>query len=330
MSGKTKAKIDARQYEVLAAVYAKEGTQVLEDMAGAYRTKTTKAGDCLYVDCYPLISRELRMAQSELLREMKRTKDRKVQLKYAKYNNARRVRLFDQLVEANIAYGDFHVCCTYERDSYDMGKYGQGEYRGREEAKRDCANYIRRIRRLLKRHGHDVLQFRWIAVTVTKEKDISAYESRPTHHHHILMHGVPEELRGEIERMWPYGFCNADRAQPGDKGLSALSAYVARQEGRANGDHAFREKSFSTSRNIIRPTVTTSDTKISRRRVAQIAADVRANAAEIFAKIYPDYRLVEDPKIMISDFVAGAYIWAKLKRRTTGGDNRRKRKGGCG
>ena len=81
------------------------------------------------------------------------------------------------------------------------------------------------------------------------------------------------------------------------------------------------EKSWSGSKNLIRPEVKTSDARISRRRAAQIAADVRANAPEIFAKVYPDYRLVDWPKVETSDFVAGGYIYAKLRRRGEGGKN---------
>ena len=131
----------------------------------------------------------------------------------------------------------------------------------------------------------------------------------------MLLGGVPEELRGEVERLWGFGYCNADRLQPDDKGIAAMAGYVARQEGSANGEHLPGEKSYSGSQNLKKPAVTTSDSRISRRRVSQIAADVRANAREVFAKVYPGYRLVEEPKVQTSDFVAGAYIYAKLRVR---------------
>ena len=253
MGRKTKAGFDARQYEVLAAVYAKEGTQVSSDMVGGYRTKTTRAGDCLYLDCYPLIGREARAEQETALQELKQSRDRKVQLKYARYNNARRVRAFDQLTETNFGRNDLHVSCTYERDYLDLGKYGRGEYRSREDAKRDMRNYINRIRRLLKRHGCSLDEFRWVVVTVTKECDPESRDPLPhVHHHHILMHGVPEEMRGEVEQLWPFGFCDVDRIHQVGASPSALSGYVARQEGCANGDNHYKGKAFTASRNIIR------------------------------------------------------------------------------
>ena len=331
MKAKSKRLFDGEQYEVLAAVYSKAGTEVRNDAVGAYRTKTTRAGDCLYINCYPLIGAEVQRNQRDLLEKLKDGRERAVQAKYARYNNARRVRMFDMLVEANIFPNDLHVCLTYEYDNTYTMDYGRQEYRSREDARRDVRNWLSRVKRLLKRHGIDDRELRWILVTVTKEGSEEDRNVRsPKHHHHILLHGVPEELRNEVERLWPLGFANADRIQRGDKSLGALSGYVARQEGAANGEHARGERSFSTSRNIIRPEVRTSDARISRRRVAQIAADVRANASEVFGRIYPEYRLVEEPKVMISDFVAGAYIWAKLARKEQRSAGKRKGGHGCG
>ena len=331
MKAKSKRLFDGEQYEVLAAVYSKAGTEVRNDAVGAYRTKTTRAGDCLYINCYPLIGAEVQRNQRDLLENLKDGRERVVQAKYARYNNARRVRMFDMLVEANIFPNDLHVCLTYEYDNTYTMDYGRQEYRSREDARRDVRNWLNRVKRLLKRHGIDDRELRWILVTVTKEGSGEDRNVRsPKHHHHILLHGVPEELRNEVERLWPLGYANADRIQRGDKSLGALSGYVARQEGAANGEHARGERSFSTSRNIIRPEVRTSDARISRRRVAQIAADVRANASEVFGRIYPEYRLVEEPKVMISDFVAGAYIWAKLARKEQRSAGKRKGGHGCG
>ena len=331
MKAKSKRLFDGEQYEVLAAVYSKAGTEVRNDAVGAYRTKTTRAGDCLYINCYPLIGAEVQRSQRERLDTLKNSKERAVQAKYARYNNARRVRMFDMLVEANILPNDLHVCLTYEYDNSLTMDYGRQEYRSREDARRDVRNWLSRVKRLLKRHGIDDRELQWILVTVTKEGSEEDRNVRsPKHHHHILLHGVPEELRNEVERLWPLGFANADRIQRGDKSLGALSGYVARQEGAANGEHARGERSFSTSRNIIRPEVRTSDARISRRRVAQIAADVRAKAAQVFGRVYPEYRLVEEPKVMISDFVAGAYIWAKLVRKEQRTAGKRKGGHGCG
>lgn len=302
---------DAEMYEVLAAVYAKEGTEVTSDNVGAYRTKAVRAGEFLYLQCYPLWLTMPSDRARDAVADLKAGRaEKKTLAKYAKYNNARRGREFEMLVHANFGYNDLHIAATYALQDYERRE--ELEWRDRDQAKRDVTNYIRRVKRLLKRRGCDLDQFRWICCTVTKESKHETNPNPDAHHHHILMHGVPEELRGEVERLWEFGYCNADRLQPNDKGVAAMAGYIARQEGSYNGERP-GEKSYRTSRNILRPAVLVSDKKLSRRRVSQIAADVRTNAAEIFRKVWPGYRLVEEPEVKTSDFVAGAYIRAKLR-----------------
>lgn len=309
---------DASKYAVLAAAYASEGvqqgTKLNHDAVGGYRTKTVRAGDFLYISCYPLISFCADRQQRKRLEDMSVdcVQNARLRAKYAKYNNKRRITEFEQIVHASMRRGDLHICCTYDFQEYE--RYALIEYKTREEAKRDIRNYLRRLRRLLKKHGCDLGQFRWICVTVTKEGMHESVNPRPDrHHHHLLVHGVPDFLRNEVENLWTLGFCNADRLRDSNEGLAAVAGYVARQETSANGEN-HGARSYATSKNIIRPSVTTSDCKLSRRRAALIAADVRMNGKEIFESLFPGFRMVEDSRVDVSDFTAGAYIYAKLRR----------------
>lgn len=309
---------DSAKYAPLAAAYASDdmqlGTRVNHEDVGGYRTKTVRAGEFLYISMYPLIGANADRIQSSRLEELKAEglKKAKLRLKYARYNNKRRIAEFEQLVHANITRGDLHVSCTYDRQDYR--DYDNLIFRSREDAKRDIRNYIRRVRRMLKKHGVDLGQFRWICVSVTKEDMHESARPLPDkHHHHLLFHGVPGSLRGEIENLWQEGFCNADRLREDSEGFARVACYVARQESSANGENA-GERSFTTGRNIIKPTVTTSDSKLSRRRAAMIAADVRAFGGEIFDKLFPGYRLTGEAEVHTSVFVAGAYIYARLRR----------------
>ena len=308
---------DTERHAVLAAVYAKADTGVDQRNVGAYRTKIVRAGEFLYVACYPLVAANIRREQDAQLKMLEQSGELKqggkLRAKWNRHNNARRAWKFEQLVHANFFPGDLHVCCTYEREDWDADR-SRIVFRDRDDAKREIRNYIDRVKRRLKKHGCDMNQFRWMICTVTKESVKEAHNPRPdVHHHHLLMHGVPEELRGEIERMWDLGYCNADVLKDDrNTGVAAMAGYIARQEGSANGERA-GEKSYSCSRNIIRPEEKVSDVKISRRRVSLIAADVRANAREVFEKVWPGYRLTDEPKVLTSEFVAGAYIYARLR-----------------
>ena len=57
------------------------------------------------------------------------------------------------------------------------------------------------------------------------------------------------------------------------------------------------------------------DHKISRRKVERLAAEARYAAAEIFEKANAGFRLVEEPEIKLSDYVPGAYIYARMRRK---------------
>lgn len=316
MSKKTR---DAERYAVLAAAYASEdaqaGTRLDHADVGGYRTKTVTAGEYLYISCYPLIGwnadREQRKRLGEL--ESEGLKKAKIRMRYNKYNNKRRITEFEQIAHASFEKGDLHICCTYENQ--DIDRPDLFVYRDRAQAMRERTNFIRAIKRLLKKHGCDLTQFRWVCCTVTKEGNAEAMKPLPDrHHHHMLVHGVPQELRNEVEKLWKYGYCNADRLQDSDKGFSAMAGYIARQEGSFNGENPGK-RSFSASKNIIRPTVKTATNKLSRRRASMIAADVRIAGKEIFEKLFEGYRLIEDANVVISTFTAGAYIYAKMRLR---------------
>lgn len=322
---------DSEKYAILANVLKpeemREGTRVDHSEVGAYRTKAIRAGEFIYIRCYPLISTRAAAEQSAqlLVLDERKKHDRIMLAKWNAWNNARRAKELEQLVHAAFTKGDLHISCTYALEEYEGGR--DAEFT-REDAKREIRNYIRRVRRLLERHGCDLNQFWYLCVTVTKKRMTEAAQPWPErHHHHILMHGVPDDLRNAVEGLWPHGYCNADRMRDSKEGLSAIAGYIARQENCANGEGK-GEKSYTTSRNIPRPVVMTSDQKLSRRRAARIAADVRADGKEIFEKLYPDYRLVEDIKVDVSDFTAGAYIYAKLRRRGDADIKRGKEKTG--
>lgn len=309
---------DAQRFAVLAAAYPKERRRVDNGDVGAYRTKVVQAGEFMYISCYPLISTGRAKAQDAMLNDVGR-QSREAARRFDKFNNARRTVKFEQLVHANFVQGDLHVTLTYALENFDLMSREDWEsayLHTREAAKREIANWMRAVKRLLVRHGCDLSEFRWIKVTVTKEGDRETDKRPDRHHHHVLLHGVPEALRGEVERLWPYGTCNADRLQYGDAGLAAMAGYVARQEGSQNGNHRqMGERGYSCSRNIIRPAERVSDVRISRRRVAQIANDVRRDGVEILERIWRGYRVTELPRVLISDFCAGAYIYARMRRR---------------
>ena len=144
--------------------------------------------------------------------------------------------------------------------------------------------------------------------------------------------------RDEIEQLWqdmPFasGRVRCDRLQPDkNSGLSAVAQYLVKQE---KGETLITEKGarknqhrYAGSKNLKKPEPTVADHKISKRRVQRLATDVRANAKDIFESLYPGYRLCEEPTVRTSDYVEGAYIYAKMIRKEGEKNERKKERAG--
>ena len=55
--------------------------------------------------------------------------------------------------------------------------------------------------------------------------------------------------------------------------------------------------------------------KMSRRRAMKVARDVQIDGREIFEKLYTGYRVAEDIRVTYSDFMPGAYIYCRMRKR---------------
>lgn len=100
-------------------------------------------------------------------------------------------------------------------------------------------------------------------------------------------------------------------------GLEALARYMTKEP---NGG-----KRWAASKNLVEPKITEADTKISRRKVEQMAEDFEAKPAAIFAALFPEYSFNECA-VRYSDFVAGAYIYAKLHRKAAPPQKQKKKR----
>lgn len=121
-------------------------------------------------------------------------------------------------------------------------------------------------------------------------------------HHHVIMNGMD---RDEAERLWKNGYANTRRLQPDEYGLEALARYIVKDpQGK---------KRWSASQNLKQPKVTTADTKFTKRMAERLAEDFETAAGQIFAKLFPNC-IMNDCKIFRSDFVAGAYVYANMRK----------------
>lgn len=273
------------------------------------RTKTTKAGPMVYVECYPVWERRQAQAAKS---EAKQERHRKAQEKLNERNAQKKLV---RLTNANFGEGD--LILTLE---YASGKQPENEQR----AMKDVRNYLKRIWRIREKQELPPMKYIYV-IEVTKS---AQYGQR--YHHHIIMSGGIG--RDEAEAAWIRkhgGYCSARRAQPNEKHLTGFACYLVRgkadrtpeKDGKNPQKRAMRRR-WNCSKNLLDPDdhATTADKKISIRKAGRIAEtmDDFQQAKEIMEKLYPNCTLLE-VKARRSMWTTGVYIAAELRKNDEGG-----------
>jgi hypothetical protein len=300
---------DIQKYEIL---YDLPHGEYSDREVGAICTKTIIAGDSLEVEAFPVIA-----VSGEAKLERKRRQSTQAQAKLNLENCRKRVR---RLMEANFKPGDLLLHPTYDYGFVDRSFSNLDDIRREwkelgypeedDDAERQIINFIRRLKRRVKRKGGSLKDFKYIYVIESKRKkyddDFNALP--PRYHYHMAITSLGVLTIDDINELWQYGRSDARTLDFRFNGLEALGKYIVKESLGRNS------KKYRHSKNLQEPEIKTSYRKISRRRAALIAGDVRANGREILEKIYPGY-VLEDCIVKYSDFVAGAYIYARLRRR---------------
>lgn len=303
---------DASRYEIL---YDLKKGEYAEKAVGGIRTRTIRAGDTLEVESYPLIH-----VDQTAVREKKRRQSTAAQIALNLKNARKRMR---RLLEANFGAGDLVLHPTFDYGVVDYGMENIADLRRAwadqgfpmydSDARRIIRNFIARVRRRIKKRGGDPMQLKYLYVieTTCEPKGEDPIELPARYHYHMIMSGLGILTIDDINELWGYGYTKAQGVDMRFNGLAGFTNYITKQRrGRAGG----KTRRWAHSKNLREPEMRVSDRKISRRRAAQVARDVQAFGKEIFEKLYPGYEL-QEAEVNYSDFVAGAFIYARLRRR---------------
>lgn len=304
--------VDVKKYEVL---YDLPQGEVDEKSLGGVRTRTIRAGDTLEIEAYPLIAVD-KAARDEFRKRSTSAAQQKVNI-----NNAmKRIR---RLCEANFNSGDFIMHPTYDYGAVEYGFVNKADKRAEwerlgypqdeDEARRKIKNFIDRVRRYVKRCGKDPKQLKYLyVIEKTREPQDGDINALPAHYHyHLAISGCGCLSINALNELWGYGYTKAEPVDMRYNGLKGFATYIAKRVTKQS-----RKTRWACSKNMTQPVEKVSDRKISRRRLGQIARDVQYAGKEILETIYPGYRLMEEPIVRYSDFVAGAYIYARMRRIT--------------
>lgn len=279
------------------------------------RTVTIRAGRSLEVMCHPITK-----LSAEARREARERRTSPAMMKLNLRNAERHIM---RIMEENFTGRAWVVTLTYAYPTEDYGMANlrelADEYEKRglpwelERLKMDFRNFLNRLKRRARRGA----EIRWI-VRYEEGKRPPAEGLPPKYHCHVLIEG-PGITREMIDACWPHGSTKCDAFETRDDGPARMARYICKEKAMGMTGRNW----WSHSRNLRVPEAKVSDRKISRRRLSRIAADLKHSGREIFAALYPGYKLVEEPSVTYSDFVAGAYIYARLRRIEPNGNERR-------
>ena len=274
----------ARDYEYLFNIPTELGETQIEKLRHKdvfrYRVKTIRSGNMLECEIYPLW--KTRNNVREARDHVTRLAQRNLNEKNAKKNLIRKIN-------ANFTEEDIFITLTYK-----------GVVPDEEQARKDMRNYIRRVRAYRRKHKLSEIKYVYV-IEFGRSED----GRRKRVHHHLIMSGMD---RDTAESLWRNGRANTMRLQPDEYGLEGLTRYIVKE---SKGS-----KRWASSRNLVEPVVTKSDTKLSKRQVERLVKDVEEAPAAIFCKLYPGYGL-NSCDIKHSDFVVGTYIYVNMTKNTT-------------
>lgn len=245
------------------------------------KTRTIRSGSLTEVECYPVYAYPYR-------RQLEKARPTSEAMRAVNDRNAR--KRFERLAECNFVPGkDYALTLTYS-----SGEAPEDP----ERCRKDLANYLVRVNRARKKAG--LPKARVMAVIETGK--------RGRLHHHLLIEGGLD--RDQMEQLWGKGYANCDRIQHGDQGLTALARYMTK------GFAAKRDKGrhrYYYSRNLRKPVITVSRSRISRRQAERIREDADIQGEAILRKKYPGLRL-DELVVRQTEWMPGCYIYARMRR----------------
>lgn len=246
-----------------------------------YRVKTIRSGEMLECEIYPLWNAP---------KAKRKKKEKTERLAQSKLNDKNAKKHLIRLVNTNFTKEDIWITLTYQN-----GKLPSTF----EDAKKNMQNYIRRLKRYIKKHKLPELKY----IYVTEYQDASAKKKKRIHHHMILNF----RDRDKAEELWNGGGrTQSRRLQPDEFGLEGLTRYITKDK---NEDTM---KRYTPSRNLTEPTITVADSKITRRKAEKIATNEN-DAQPLFEKLYPNYQF-NDMQVKYSPYNSGAYIYVRMKQ----------------
>lgn len=260
--------------------------ELLERLMRRYRygivCKTIISGEMLESEIYPCYERKdfskIRRKKENTTREAQRN-----------LNNKNAIKKITRLIHANFDFNrDLAVTLTYQ------DRYLPTE----EQARKDMVNFIRRLKRARARLSLPEIKYIYVIGCEPEGKK----SKKVRIHHHLIINDMDRDL---VESLWNKGRVSTKRLQPDEFGLEGLARYMYQNKG---------TKRWYASRNLKTPVVRKSYTRLTRRKLQELALYPQKRE-ELFEKLYRGKYSYTDCKVYISDITKGVYLYCKMRRR---------------
>lgn len=244
-------------------------------------TSESKKPDYIEIDMFPFYELKYKPQRSG--------KKNVTSPKQKKLNNKNSRRYFRLLAKSNFGQNDYHLTLSYTEDNLPLSV---------PEAEKEVQKFIRRLKRVYKK-ADKLLKYIYITEEGAKKARL---------HHHLLVNAEAGVDRNAIEKAWGKGYANSVRIQLEHGGIDGLVTYLSKDpKGR---------KTYISSRNLIKPQESVSDTKTSRKQFKQLTLwpEDCEDMQKHFEKKHPAYKLVNVEKYY-NEITCEWYIRAKMELR---------------
>lgn len=242
-----------------------------------YREKIYVCGNYLEAEYFPILESEAKKARSKKMKETTK--------KMKNLNDKNRVNNTIRLANTNFTDNDLFVTLSYTEETLPKNL---------EEAKKKLSNFLKRLRRRLKKEG--LPQLKYIA-TIQYGKKTGKI------HHHLIMNG--DLSRDVVEELWKKsekGRCNTQKLQFDEFGIEGLVRYMLRG--------AVGYKKVTRSKNLIQPKPIINDFKYSKRKIYDLA---NSQGGVELEKEFKGYKVTKFDSV-VNQVLDVAYISVKMKR----------------
>ncbi len=258
-------------------------------MANSYtREKKTTCGNgvCIDLEFFKVSTKQAKKARAK---KFNASTESQVRL-----NEKNAVRHFDRLLFANF---------TEKRGWFYTLTYSEGhEPETKKQGERDLDNFIRRLRYF---YRDRLDEFKYIAVTETKDKDGEAVRC---HQHAVLPWFVTPEV---VESLWgitvdknfvSFGFVVGSRLNIHADNIQRLRIYITKTQ---SGQRRWKQ-----SKNLTMPKVHAPTDKAGGGKLEELARGLCFDK-QYWSERYPGYYLAQDPEVIYSD-ISGYNVFVRL------------------